>query len=223
MDDARRAAIAARRSALYWLLADIVLTCPDRDFVERLQRELRAPRGEENPISIRLEEARSALPRPDDATDVGRLAVEHTRLFGGLREGYGLPPPLESMQDDGALAPEVMSAIADCYENAGLAPGERSVPPDHLGVELRYMALLCHREAEAWRADRRALALDALGRQREFVRGHLGRWTPQRWRQTAEAARHEFYRRVTTIAAEVSLETIGKSVLPGSAWVGREG
>lgn len=205
-DSSPPAAIAARRSALYWLFAEIVLTCPDRGLVERLRRELQAPFGDVNPVSVQLEQARRTLPQPEDAAQIERLAVEHTRLFGGLKEGYGLPPPLESIHDEDALAPEVMTEVARCYEDAGFALNDRSTPADHLGLELRFMALLCHREAESWHANDSALAMQTRARQRDFLQAHLGRWAPGRWQETVTAARHDFYRRVAAIAADMLLD-----------------
>jgi TorA maturation chaperone TorD len=205
MDAALLAAAAPRRSALYWLLADIALTCPDRAFVERLQTQLSAP-GDENSIALRLAQAGNALPRLDDAPGIEQLAVEYARLFGGLRAGYGLAPPFESLQDEAAEAASVAMGVARCYTDAGLEVTAPGVPADHLGSELRFMALLCHREMQARQAGDAKEAMRALVQQRDFIETHLGRWAPQRWALTAEAARHEFYRALAAMALELMLE-----------------
>ena len=205
-DAAALAGIAARRSALYWLLADIVLTCPERAFVERLQAELQAAPGEETPIALRLAAMRSALPQPDDAAGVERLAVEYTRLFGGLREGYGPPPPFESMQFVGYEASESMESAINAYAEAGFDLSERGIAPDHLGVELRFMSMLCHREMQAWRGERSTEAMETLARQRDFMRRHLEPWAPQYWTRAVAGARHDFYRAAATIALDAASE-----------------
>ena len=203
-DAATRAGIAARRSALYWLLADFVLTPPDRAFVERLQGELKAAPDCASALALRLEEVRRALPRPDDAPGIERLAVEHTRLFGGLRAGCGLPPPLETMRHDGSAAPETVAAIDNFYSDTGFNLTLQGVPADHLGTELRFMALLCHREMQAWQGGRTAEAKRALGRQRDFMQHHLGRWAPRYWRLAAADSQHHFYRAAAMIALDAA-------------------
>lgn len=203
MSDARRtsAAAAGRRSALYWLLAEIALTCPDRAFVERLQRELSRAPGDCDPLAERLDELRSALPRLEDARAIEDLAVEYTRLFGGLKEGYGLPPPLESAASGSLAAPEIPVVLAQRYAEAGFPSIVNGAPPDHLGTELKFLAVLCYAEMRARESGQTAEAARSMELQRRFLRDHVNRWVPDRWRETASAAKESFYR----VAAEIAL------------------
>ncbi len=104
------------------------------------------------------------------------IEEEHVRLFqlGGLRP---LCPPFEAAYLDpsgferGALAVDVERA----YARAGVtvSPGEL---PDHVGLELEFVSLLCGEEAEAWRALDEARALERLRLQVSFLDEHLLRW-----------------------------------------------
>ncbi len=205
VSDARNGAAAAgRRSALYWLLADIALTCPHRAFVERLQRELGRAPGDCAPLAGRLDELRSALPEADDAAGIKDLAVDYTRLFGGLRAGYGLPPPLESAGNRSLAAPEVAVAVAQQYAAAGFPSLDRAAPADHLGVELRFLSVLSYAEMQALQSGQTAEAARSTELRREFLSEHIGRWAPERWRHTAAKAEEAFYR----LAAEIALAAL---------------
>jgi TorA maturation chaperone TorD len=82
--------------------------------------------------------------------DLERLRQEHTRLFVSGVETTSSRPfasahlELEAHQ----LGSEGSRAQAD-YAEAGLSPAFGSGPPDHISVELDFLAWLCRREAEA--------------------------------------------------------------------------
>ena len=204
MNAATLACVAARRSALYWLLAEFLLTCPDRSFVSRLRRDLGAAADDQasDPLAAEIDALRDTLPGQDDAAGIAALAVEHTRLFGGISSGYGPPPPYESVQRGAAESAEPAAAVARCYSDAGLAVIDEAVPPDHLGVELKFVALLCHGEMEAWQHGRHTEAVRALGQQQHFLNSHLLRWAPEYWRSVQADAKHGFFRGVAAIAIE---------------------
>jgi putative dimethyl sulfoxide reductase chaperone len=167
---------AAGRSALYWLLAELFLTCPDATLVERLRRELSDGGDTSGAPAAALHALADAL--PTNADDTEALAVEYTRLFGAVSRDYGPPPPYESMhrrdsEDQDATAVEAF------YAKAGLAAFEPAAPPDHLGVELRFMALLCHEEAGRRCNGDVSGAKRARITQAAFLNCHLLTWAPE--------------------------------------------
>jgi TorA maturation chaperone TorD len=206
MDADALARVAAQRGALYWLLAEFLLTHPDRSFVSRLRRELSAGRNDpaSEPFAAQLSAVCEALPEPDDVAGIQALAVEHTRLFGGISPAYGPPPPYESVQRGAGVAgpAELAVAVASCYADAGLDPIDGAVPADHLGIELKFVALLCHREMEAWQRGRHGDAARALGLQRDFLDSHLLGWAPHYWRFVQARAEHVFLRRVAAFSLD---------------------
>lgn len=181
------ASVAAGRSVLYWLFADLFLTCPDQSLVTRLMGDLPVGQGGEHPIMRELSELRQALPQ--DASGVAALAIEYTRLFGAVGPDHGPLPPYESVHRDTSQA-----AVSEFYAEAGLATFDAAAPPDHLGVEVRLMALLCHGESASWRGGHSKQARLALENERAFLDRHLLAWAPRYLETLERAARHPLYR-----------------------------
>ena len=206
MDTTMQAEAAAARSTLYWLLADLFLTCPDEAFVARLRRDLVDGLGTDsaNPIIRELTALRDAL--PVDSPGTIALAVEYTRLFGSVSKSYGPPPPYESMHRGSSSPTDVVVAVTAFYSDAGLAPIDQAAPPDHLGVELRFLALLCHGESEAWRKGMSVDAIQSLKRQRDFLDRHLLQWAPDYLDVVQANTQHPFYRCLTALARRTMAE-----------------
>ena len=112
----------------------------------------------------------------------------------------------------GRMAGWVTSSVERSYAAAGfglseLAGGEL---PDHAGLELEFMALLCGKEAEARRNGEEDAALSALGSQRSFLHQHLARWLPRAARQVGRlAAPGSFYGRLADAARAYVLHDRG--------------
>jgi TorA maturation chaperone TorD len=132
-----------------------------------------------------------------------RLAVEHTRLFGGIREAYGPPPPYESLWREGQMMGETTVSVLKAYAAAGFQPDGYWGPPDHLIEELRFMAALAHEEASVEGENRERDLLWARSAQIEFLDGHLLAWTPGYCRELSAKAKEPFYRALADVAAAV--------------------
>lgn len=77
------------------------------------------------------------------------------------------------------------------------------MPADHLGAELKFLALLCYAEMQAWQGGRASEAIHLNGLQEKFLRDHLGNWAPDRWRRIEQAAGQSFYRLAAGLALNV--------------------
>lgn len=176
--DSDMLASAQARSQLFWLLADGLLNGPRAESLALAKEQ--AQRGDPaSPLDLAWQNLIDAV-KALDAVARERLAVEHTRLFAGLSEA-GVPPPYESAWRPGRDAGAVALAVTQAYAGAGFADIDLDAgPQDHLGVELKFMALLALREAEAWREDDPVAARRRVGQQRAFLDGHLLEWVP-RW------------------------------------------
>lgn len=60
----------------------------------------------------------------------------------------------------------------------GLAPSDQTLP-DHIGIELAFMAHLAEREALYWADGDKDSAEDYLAQEESFLRDHLTAWLPQ--------------------------------------------
>jgi TorA maturation chaperone TorD/NAD-dependent dihydropyrimidine dehydrogenase PreA subunit len=104
------------------------------------------------------------------------LEEEFTRLF--LGPGRPVAHPYESVVREGRTMGETTLDVRRRLVAEGVAPKGRDLP-DHVSIELAFMAHLAAREALAWDAGEDDVALDLLQKQEAFLREHLGAWLPQ--------------------------------------------
>ncbi len=143
---------------------------------------------------------RRVLARVRDVGSAPRLDLEeqYVALFGATKAGT-LCPPYESAflspigQPDGLQ----LARIEAAYSEIGLLPSpDLGELPDHIAIELEFMAMLCGLEAAAWEDDDVAGAVKAMRKARRFLDGHLSVWLPGFSRQLAVADKDGFYRTV---------------------------
>jgi TorA maturation chaperone TorD len=131
------------------------------------------------------------------------LEEQHVALFGASKAGT-LCPPYESavLSPTGQPDPLQMARIEAAYAEIGIAPSPESGElPDHVSIELEFMAMLCGQEAAAWEGDDVAGAAKAMRRAKRFLDGHLSVWLPTFARRLAAADKQGFYRGVSQGAA----------------------
>lgn len=108
-----------------------------------------------------------------------RLAVEYADLFLGVK---GLPHPSESsyLSGDNLIWQEWAEKIFYDYLDACFVKSNTfPEPPDHIAIQLQFMALLCQRQINALRENKAEEFLESLKLQKSFLEGHLLRWIPQ--------------------------------------------
>jgi TorA maturation chaperone TorD len=135
------------------------------------------------------------------------LAVERTRLFRGLKRGYGPPPPYETVyRDTERTMPMRTIAVSKLYEEVGAnLSKELKEQPDYIGVELDSMRLMCEREAEAWGTGKVEDAKRMLQLERKLLNEHLAAWIPKFCDTALNDARTGFYKAVLKITKGVVL------------------
>lgn len=148
---------------------------------------------------------RRVLARVRDVGGAPRLDLEeqYVALFGVNKTGT-LCPPYESAFLSPIGQPDALqlARIEAAYSEIGLLPSpELGELPDHVAIELEFMAMLCGQEAAAWEDDDVAGAMKAMRRAKRFLDGHLSVWLPGFARQLALADKDGFYRTVSQGAA----------------------
>lgn len=128
------------------------------------------------------------------------LAVEFADLF--LLPGSGLSPH-ESVQikgGSGLLRGPETARVREYYEYVGFHLDD-AVPmePDHISIELEFLAHLSREEAAAWEDREPKKALDALRYQSDFLRRHLGQWAFRFLERVQGIAGHRFYAEVAQL------------------------
>jgi len=93
-------------------------------------------------------------------------------------------------------------AVRRLYEAAGaeIAPEFRDLP-DHVGMELEFLAFLCEREAEAWEVGQEEDAATWHDWQRRFLEEHLGVWIDALCEKMQRFARTGFFRAAAGLTA----------------------
>ncbi len=191
---------------VYWLLSTLCMEAPSVEFLADLTAASAANR--DSPYQALLS---------DDLTDAlqhdgglaalqQRLAREFVKLFRGLREGHGPPPPYESLYI-GTIDPlATIAEVADFYRQAGFAqiPGVND-QADHLAAQLRFLALLSMAEADALKTDEQGDS-DRYRRLRiRFLDRHIGRWIAECREVMLEATQQPFYRNLIDTVADMIL------------------
>ncbi|MBF8261414.1 MAG: putative component of anaerobic dehydrogenase [candidate division NC10 bacterium] len=143
------------------------------------------------------EMSNSPLERRED-----ELEVEYNRLFVG--PGAPRVYPYESLYRDstglvmGPSAGEVLQA----YRRAGLAINTAFKDlPDHVAVELEFMAHVCWGEARAISAGDADRVLCLKQQQRSFLDAHLASWLPAMCEKVIRETTSTIYRGFAEIAA----------------------
>lgn len=188
--------VAARRSGTWWLLSRLVTEAPDAAWLGELEAALGAavlePEAALQPEAAALLAALHAARAQADGP-IG-LAVDRTRLLGGVIRNEAIPAPYETVAMGDEMNAARVMAVADAYAEAGFDDlARRSGPPDALGTELRFMSLLCFREMEARRGGDPASAAAWLARQQRFMDEHVMVWVPAHCDRIAMHAETPFY------------------------------
>lgn len=199
--------LAEVRSRTWWLLSRFYLERPEPAFLTELVAAFGSPpvsRGEGNPDIDALVASLQKAP-PEDLSK--QLAPEFTRLLRGIQEGLGPPPPYESLYRGQSVGGDLTLAVRKRYRAAGFGDVEPDAgPQDHLGAELRFLALLALREGEAWGAAEMDSALDRIAQQQGFLDTHLLAWLPAYAARIEAESREPFYTTATRLTLAFARE-----------------
>ena len=130
------------------------------------------------------------------------LMQEYQRLFAGPYRVEA--PPYESCYrgPGRAVMGEAAVEVLRSYAEAGVAlhPGVRDLP-DHIALELEFLAHLAAAEAGHWRRRERSRLAACLEREERFLGEHLLRWIAPFAARVAAATRCPFYPALAAAAA----------------------
>ena len=193
--------------SLYLLLGRVFLKEVDRDFYSLLRSQ---------EMSRALEPLQAGL-GGDGVSDeevLERLAVEYSALF--IQPGSF--PPYESIFKKGRHLAEPADQVEITYQLNGFEYRSQwaSLFPDHLGLELNFVASLLDSQIKALEKG----AMDDAKRledvRSEFMKKHLCQWGPQYMEKIAEMTRDPFYNPLVNFA-RAFLESEAENVLANSA------
>jgi TorA maturation chaperone TorD len=190
------------RSRVYGLLAKVFRAEPGEELLARL----RDPSTTQSLSELGLFLGPGFHDPPLDQL-VEDLAVEYTQLFVG--PGPHLSPH-ESVHcesgevRDGELWGPQTVKVKAFIEAAGLSYADSfHEMPDHLSVELEFMAKLTAHEAERWQAGDEENALGSLRIQRRFFDEHVNQWVPRFCQKILDRNESEFYGKMAELTRAV--------------------
>lgn len=135
------------------------------------------------------------------------LEREYTRLF--LGPGRPVAHAYESVYREGRTMGETTLDVRHRLATEGLAPGGQTLP-DHVGIELAFMAHLAAREALAWADGDDHTARGYLAQQESFLRDHLVAWLPQFCSRVLAGRPHAYYADLTRRAEAFVLDDVAR-------------
>jgi TorA maturation chaperone TorD/Pyruvate/2-oxoacid:ferredoxin oxidoreductase delta subunit len=168
----------------------------------------------ETDVALWRSETYAGLARAFSQAEPG-LEKEFTRLF--LGPGRPVAHPFESVYREGRVMGQTTLDVRRWLAEEGLAPASRTLP-DHVGIELTFMAHLAAREAGAWEGDE-GEAWRYLGLQGRFLQEHLATWLPQFCHRVLAGRPHDHYARLARRAEDF----VAQDVTRLQGWLGRSG
>ncbi len=113
-----------------------------------------------------------------DEESFNNLEGEYVALFSV----NPFAPPYESYYEDpeGFVRSWIIIQLEKEYAGAGLnITSSFKEPPDHVAIELEFMAFLCSLEANAHETNNENDIKTSVERQHKFLNSHLGKWYPE--------------------------------------------
>lgn len=100
------------------------------------------------------------------------------------------------------MGPSTLAVLQAYRENQFAINPECPELPDHIGVELSFMSLLCERERQGWEAEDMPAVNLLLRHEFCFLEDHLLRWVPEFSQRISTNARTLFFQGIGQITEE---------------------
>jgi putative dimethyl sulfoxide reductase chaperone len=177
------AEVAGIRQFVYRMIAALFLY-PDTDRLVDLADAAREAQADDDLTAIfpHSDAWQQTLALLSNMSEHDRTIIqkEFTQLFEAVT---GAPPcpVVESFYRErgGQETGWITAQLIQRFQQAGLAvASSTSTAPDHIAVELEFMAFLCGHEQLAWTGHVADSGMRSLKRQRAFLRRHLSQWLP---------------------------------------------
>lgn len=120
------------------------------------------------------------------------LQVSYMRLFSESGSHPSIPLCESGYLSSPEQIPWVGASIVRQYQEGGVALSAQEVP-DHLAVELEFLAYLCNREMVAWKEEKWRSVSKILAGEKRFLNDHLYKWLPALLEKILERKEGKFY------------------------------
>jgi putative dimethyl sulfoxide reductase chaperone len=181
---------AVAGSQIYSLLATVFREEPGMEFLDELRQT-----GFTSALrDLQLDLDNTYIQRPARQL-LKELRVEFTRLFCGPGTHISPHESVQIQHQSGTLWGQQTAEVKRFVELAGF-DYETSFTgiPDHVSVELEFLAKLTLKEAQSWQQRDSQGAGNALEWELEFIAEHAGKWMPDFSVKVSEQAQTPYYR-----------------------------
>jgi TorA maturation chaperone TorD len=202
--------LAQARAKSYRVLSALYLSPPAEALAAEIRRDSLVVEDASHALRGAARELSAAFCEFDPPAAERLLAAEHTRLFV-LPSGV-LPHEAVFLDENRRLGGRVTESVRRFYREAGAEASEQCLElPDHVGVELEFMAFLCGIEAQLRQQADAAGLRRCVELQERFLAAHLGRWHTPFCEKLAAESRSDVYRalaRLTLAFLDVELARV---------------
>lgn len=195
-------AMAGEREMLYRFLSGVCLNPPSDSLIEMIKNRSILSLFENEVVEESFKEMSQFIDeasKMENLTD--ELTAEHASLFM-LPSDY-IPHEAVFLDKGKRLGGKVTMSVKQFYENAAADIHEQCKDmPDHIGMELEFMALLCKMEKELRDAGDSEALDKCIHLQKAFLNEHLLKWAYQCFEKIIERASLGFYKALARLAIE---------------------
>lgn len=137
------------------------------------------------PAAWRMDEALQSCSDED-------LQIVHAELFVGPFEMKAPPYGSIYLENTHLVMGDSTMEVAKIYQDAGLKV-ELHEPPDHIAIELEFMAFLCAGEVEKIQTGNEVEQQKLQDSQKQFLRSFIAPWVPQFCQRIRKGTENSFY------------------------------
>jgi TorA maturation chaperone TorD len=197
--------IAQARAAMFALLAAFINQRPDSEFVNKLRTAgihqfltILIEEDGQSQIQDGLQELGAYLEetlKKDANSLVEELAVDWTRLFRGLRPGYGPKPPYAYLHKKTKLSElDFLQKISGIYTSYGASiEPTQSNRPDYLGLQLAFLSFLYQQASDAYQEGNKEKAIQIELAATDFFENEFADWSLTFCQEAESHAKTAFY------------------------------
>lgn len=180
------------------LLSIIFLKNPDLELLEKL-KNLKNFKKFSNILKPFFKSMKEFPPE----TLLEKIQIDFVKVVRAIRKEDGIIPPYESLwRGEERVMGKYSEEVLEFYRKSNINFDFNGEAPDHIGVEFKFMSLLCSMEDKKLKKEDLESAIKIKEIERKFLYEHLIKWIPYYLQKVEEKAETSFYKFFSILANE---------------------